>query len=208
MKNCTKCDIALTAELRVEGRRRCRLCHAEYQRFNHSRYYQKNKDKVLARTARYYADNREIMRLRHREYADNNKERLAKYGQKWQQENQEHRTAYKKMRRDTDTQYRLADNLRSRLRSVLKSQTKVGSAVHDLGCSVSELKSYLESKFTDGMSWDNYGRKGWHIDHIVPLSRYDLTDREQLLKACHFTNLQPLWAEDNLRKGAKLDKAG
>lgn len=208
MKNCTKCSVTLTAELRVEGRRRCKPCHAEYQRFNHNRYYQKNKDKVLARTAQYYADNRETMRLRHHEYASNNKERLAKYGQRWQQENQEHRTAYKRMRRSTDEQYRIADNLRSRLNSALKSRTKVGSAVRDLGCSIADLKLYLESKFTEGMSWGNYGRSGWHIDHIVPLSHYDLTDREQLLKACHFTNLQPLWAEDNLRKGAKLDKAG
>ena len=55
------------------------------------------------------------------------------------------------------------------------------------------------------MSWDNYGRTGWHIDHIIPLSKFDLTDREQFLKACHYTNLQPLWAKDNLIKGNKFD---
>lgn len=90
----------------------------------------------------------------------------------------------------------------------IRSNAKSGSAVRDLGCSIANLKLYLESKFTEGMSWDNYGRSGWHIDHIVPLSHYDLTDREQLLKACHFTNLQPLWAKDNYRKGARVEKAG
>jgi hypothetical protein len=54
------------------------------------------------------------------------------------------------------------------------------------------------------MSWGNYGFRGWHIDHIIPLASFDLTDREQFLKACHHTNLQPMWAKENLSKGSKL----
>jgi hypothetical protein len=96
-------------------------------------------------------------------------------------------------------EYRLGMRLRNRLRSALKTGQKVGSAVRDLGCSTPELKLYLESKFQPGMTWDNYGQ--WHIDHIKPLAKFDLTDRKQLLQACHYTNLQPLWAGDNLRKG-------
>jgi hypothetical protein len=82
----------------------------------------------------------------------------------------------------------------------IRNNQKVGSAVRDLGCSIEELKFYLETQFQEGMSWDNYSLNGWHIDHIVPLTYFDLTDRDQLLKACHYTNLQPLWAEDNHRK--------
>jgi hypothetical protein len=63
------------------------------------------------------------------------------------------------------------------------------------------LRARLEVKFQQGMSWDNYGQ--WHIDHIKPLAKFDLTDRTQFLAACHYTNLQPLWAEDNLSKGAR-----
>jgi hypothetical protein len=70
-----------------------------------------------------------------------------------------------------------------------------------LGCSIPELKTYLESKFQEGMSWENWGIYGWHIDHIIPLDAFNLTNREEFLKACHYTNLQPLWAEENLKKG-------
>ena len=83
----------------------------------------------------------------------------------------------------------------------LQKSYKKGSAVKDLGCSINFLKQYLESLFQPGMSWDNYGRNGWHIDHKKPLSKFNLSDREDLLRACHYTNLQPLWATDNIKKG-------
>jgi hypothetical protein len=69
---------------------------------------------------------------------------------------------------------------------------------------VEELKLYLESQFTEGMSWDNYGREGWEIDHIRPLSSFNLEDRDELLKACHYSNLQPLWRTDNRKKGSRI----
>jgi len=75
-----------------------------------------------------------------------------------------------------------------------------------LGCSKEDFKLYLSSKFTDGMSWDNYGRTGWHIDHITPLSSFDLTNEDELAAACHYTNMQPLWARDNIIKGNKIEK--
>jgi hypothetical protein len=98
---------------------------------------------------------------------------------------------------------RLSTNLRSRLNRAIRGSYKSGSAISDVGCTIPELKAYLESKFKPGMTWENYGRTGWHIDHIEPLAKFDLTDREQLLQACHYSNLQPLWAEENLMKGAQ-----
>ena len=104
----------------------------------------------------------------------------------------------------TDQQFKIRCYLRSRLKNIIKNNTKSGSAVSDLGCSIKFLKEYLESKFQTGMSWDNWSVNGWHIDHIIPLSSFDLTNREELLKAVHYTNLQPLWAKDNLSKGDKI----
>lgn len=81
--------------------------------------------------------------------------------------------------------------------------TKSRRAVELLGCSVESFKLYLESKFEPGMSWQNYGVHGWHIDHIVPVSLFDLTSPDHQKVCFHFSNLQPLWALDNIRKGAK-----
>jgi len=106
-------------------------------------------------------------------------------------------------RRQNNLSIRLASNLRSRLHHAIRGNFKAGSAVKDLGCTIEELKAYLEAKFEPGMDWDNWGRYGWHIDHIQPLASFDLTDREQFLVAFHYTNLQPLWASDNIRKGAR-----
>jgi len=99
---------------------------------------------------------------------------------------------------------KLAANMRHRLRDALNGNFKSGSAVRDLGCTVPELKTYLESLFLPGMTWDNWTADGWHIDHIKPLASFDLANSDQLKEACHFSNLQPLWAKENLSKGAIL----
>ena len=105
--------------------------------------------------------------------------------------------------RKDDVNYRLRRNLRSKISRMIQKGDKIRSAVKDLGCTIEYLKSHLEGKFQDSMTWKNYDKYGWHIDHIIPLVRFDLTDKEQFKKACHYTNLQPLWAKDNLSKGAR-----
>jgi hypothetical protein len=83
---------------------------------------------------------------------------------------------------------------------------RAGSGKGDLGCSIEHLKLHLELFWDEGMNWENYGHKRgqWSIDHIKPLSRFDLTDRDQFLEANHYLNLQPLWHSDNVRKGKSL----
>ena len=83
----------------------------------------------------------------------------------------------------------------------MRGNQKSGTTIELLGCSIENLKKYLETKFTSGMTWENYNLTGWHIDHITPLDKFDLTDELQIRIACHFTNLQPLWCEDNYSKG-------
>lgn len=99
-----------------------------------------------------------------------------------------------------DVKYRLSVALRRRLYMAVKGRHRSGTAIDELGCSIEELKQHLEAQFKEGMSWENWGRYGWHIDHIMPLSSFNLTDPAQVKAACHYTNLQPLWAEENLRK--------
>ena len=112
----------------------------------------------------------------------------------------------RRVRRMIDIQYRLAGNLRSGLNRILRGQVKRGSAVRDLGCSISELMQHLERQWQYGMSWENYGNKigQWSVDHKMPISKFDLTKREELLKAVHYTNLQPMWHIDNLKKGNRI----
>jgi hypothetical protein len=115
--------------------------------------------------------------------------------------NKKNQIARKKYRYNNDPIFRIRHVLRNRLYCAIKREVKTGSAIRDLGCSIQELKLRLESLFKPGMSWDNYGR--WHIDHIKSLDSFDLTDINQVRIACHYSNLQPLWAEDNLRKGPR-----
>lgn len=157
------------------------------------------------RRAKLISEDRESFLESQREAYANNREARIKSTSDWIKRNQPKVNAYVRKKRESDTVYQLAGALRSRIRSAVKAdETKAGSAVRDLGCMVEELRAHLESQFRHGMSWDNYGKGGWEIDHIIPLASFDLTDREQFLKACHYTNLQPLWHHENRAKGDKL----
>jgi len=107
---------------------------------------------------------------------------------------------YVKNRKIIDVNFRLMCNLRARLNTAIKRGYKAGSAIRDLGCTINELKIYLENQFKEGMTWNNYGLFGWHIDHKKPLSLFDLTNRKQFLEACNYINLQPLWCDENIKK--------
>lgn len=102
---------------------------------------------------------------------------------------------------------RIKISLRSRLSRVLRLHRdckKISNTIELTGCEAKMLMSHIESQFKDGMSWSNYGYDGWHIDHIIPCASFNLTDPEQQKKCFHYTNLQPLWAKDNFKKGTKL----
>ena len=95
---------------------------------------------------------------------------------------------------------KLKANLRARMYAFVKGKNK-NSSFEFVGCSIDELKKHLSSQFTEGMSWENYGE--WHIDHIKPCASFDLSILEEQKKCFHYSNLQPLWAKDNLKKGVK-----
>jgi len=111
---------------------------------------------------------------------------------------------YLSKRRKIDFQYRIIINLRRRINTALRENYRRGKMIEMLGCSIKEWKLHLESRFLPEMSWDNYGRSGWHIDHRIPCAAFDLSKPEEQKRCFHFTNLQPLWAFDNMSKGAKI----
>jgi len=165
-----------------------------------------NPEKAREAEKNWRERNLEKDRAKAREWREKNIERARENGRKWQKSNtkraSENRRVWAKKRRSTDTLFALAGNLRSRMQEVF--QRKCGSKPYRfekiLGTTVSIAKAYLEAQFKPGMSWEN--RKSWHIDHIIPLASAKTT--EELVSLCHYTNLQPLWASDNIRKGSKM----
>jgi hypothetical protein len=174
-KPCIKCNQLKSSADFDKGRNQCKTCRKDYLKSYYSSYYEDNKELLLSAMSSYKDNNRVKIRVK--------------------------QSARSKNRRMSDPQYKLASNLRSRLSHALKNGQKVGSAISDLGCSIEELKKHIENQFISDMSWSNYGK--WHIDHIKPLSSFDLTNPEELKSACYYTNLQPMWAEDNWSKGSK-----
>jgi len=103
----------------------------------------------------------------------------------------------------TDLSYKIECRIRNRLGQAIKHRYRKSAAILDLGCTIDELISHLEGLFQPGMTWGNWCRAGWHIDHVKPLSSFDLTDPAQVAEACHFSNLAPLWAKENIAKGSR-----
>jgi len=147
-------------------------------------------------------------KIKQKEYRERNKEKRSIQQRNYRKRNRSRINAicerYRKRKIQEDPSYKIAINLRARMRHALLGKVKSGSAVRDLGCSVEFFKEYLEKQFKEGMSWDNHG--DWHFDHKIPLAEFNLSDRNEFLKACHYTNIQPLWAHENLAKGAKLQE--
>lgn len=100
---------------------------------------------------------------------------------------------------------KIAKNLRRRLNKIIKIQStiKKDQTLNLIGCSIAYLRSHLEKNFKKGMNWSNYGIHGWHIDHIIPCSKFDMQDLEEQKKCFNYQNLQPLWAEENIKKSNK-----
>jgi hypothetical protein len=199
LKKCTKCQIEkLINEFNKLTNHKfktiCKKCLNLYNK----EYNVKNNTILLKKKHCYRQQNADKLHQSAKQWREENKEKHLENGRKWREQNKN----YHNIRRKTNLQYKISSNLRSRLSQALRNNQKVGSAVNDLGCSIDELKTHLESKFTEGMTWTNYGE--WHIDHIKPLALFNLQDRSHFLEACHYSNLQPLWAKDNLSKGSRI----
>lgn len=167
-------------------------------------YLKKNKEKISLQNAMWYKKHQKERNKKTKEYYLANREKILRKQNEYDKSHRPEIRSYCKERRGWNFQYRLSTTLRSRLVSALRGnlngKMRAGSAVRDLGCTIPELKLYLEERFQEGMEWDNWGHFGWHIDHDIPLALFDLTNREQFIQAFHYTNLQPMWWKENLNK--------
>lgn len=150
-----------------------------------------------------YTQDRQRILQKQKEYAIKNKGQIQKYKKLYFQRNKTRINDYMNARRKNNVEIRLTVNLRNRIVKALRDNTKGEATIKLLGCTSIELKNYLESKFDVNMSWNNYGSY-WHVDHIIPCARFDLSKVSQQRKCFHYSNLRPLEALENLSKGAKL----
>ena len=117
------------------------------------------------------------------------------------------RATQKRLRYSSDERHRLRVLCRNRVANAIKAAQckKHALTIALVGCSWAHLRQHLEGLFTEGMTWDNQGFTGWHIDHIIPIASFDLSIPEQQSSCFHYTNLQPLWASENMSKGCKVN---
>jgi hypothetical protein len=222
MTKCNKCHIEYTDDQFYKGQGyRCKQCAKEHR----IKYQQENKDKINQNKKRYYEQTILDRRQRRREETAEAREkakqerRLAAIQRKeerraiqnerakeWARNNRGKVNARTRAYGIINPNAKLAQRLRTLMLVSLKrrSAEKTQSTFQLTGCSINELRLHLESMFQPGMNWANHSRNGWHIDHIKPCASFDLSDPKQQQECFHYSNLRPLWAEDNIRKSNKL----
>jgi len=200
----------------------CKICRQK----NDKEYYRKNKKRIQKRSNLYYHNNKDRVLPRMKTYYHKNKDKIRQQVKKNRQKyrkkiNMKERKYYQKpkvkerikirrkgyqpkvrananKRYKNDIGYRLVRVLRGRVQAALKNGYKSKTTIELLGCSIKECKNHLEKQFNEGMTWENYGK--WHVDHILPCNTFDLTKPEEQKKCFHYSNLRPLWAEENMKR--------
>lgn len=223
-KICTRCKkLKKLNEFHRDSRRStgitawCVLCHKEYQSQYDKEYSNLHRKEILKKKkvysslhksekklydSNYYQNHKEERIANVKEWNKNHVEERREYKENYSKNNRNKINEYRKNKSKTDINFRISDNLRSRLRQALKKNNKSKNTFLLIGCDVSFLKNYLESNFTSGMSWANYGK--WHIDHIRPCASFNMSSVSEQRKCFNYKNLQPLWAKDNLIKHDKI----
>lgn len=191
---CVECSAAARKKYRLENAESVRVKRMAYRK--QRGHIEREKDRVAR------AKNPALSRARAARWREKNKEKVqANDRAKWPGR-RDKAMETKRDRYANDPIYAMKTNARSRIGRAFKAMgfSKLSSASRLLGCSWIELKTHIERQFLKGMTWQNRGSE-WHLDHIVPLA---LAKTEEEIKSlCHFTNLRPLWAIENLKKNAK-----
>jgi hypothetical protein len=160
-------------------------------------YREANKDKIKAQYKAYREANKDKIKARLKAYHEANKDKAKAY----KEANKSKTNAYLRIRTKTDIQFKIRQNTRRRLNRHVKQRLYRSKGIY--GINEEGLIKHIESQFQEGMTWDNYSNKGWHIDHRIPCTAFDLTDESEAKRCFHYTNLTPMWAKDNMSKGNK-----
>jgi hypothetical protein len=209
---CKNCDRLKSKDYREKNKEKYRSSQKKtYEKNKEERilinkdYYNKNREKIINRNKEYYRNNIDKYRITKKEWLKNNKEKQKEKSKEWSKNNRKILSKKDRERRESDHLFRTIRYVRNRINQYFKSKNykKDSQSFNLVGCSPDFLRLYIQSLFTDGMSWDLVGKE-IHIDHIIPLSSGKNIDEVKLL--CHYTNLQPLWAKDNLTKGNRIIK--
>jgi len=174
-------------------RGQCKKC----MNTNSFTYYRNNVEDISEKNKKFRKENPEINKKKCRIFKEKNPEAF----KKWIEKNKEHRKKYIN-NYNSNPKNKIKNSLRSRINELMNKKYNNPRTLYLVGCDYNFLIEYIEKKFTKDMSWDNYGYYGWHLDHIIPLST--AKTEEEIYKLYHYTNLQPLWAEDNLKKSNKI----
>lgn len=208
---CQKIKLAKFFSIRKASKDGLQSCCKDCCKLRSKKFYRDNKEYYQKR----YTDNQEKILNHNKHWNNQNKEKIDKHKQKFKENNPFYYREYLKLnkekinmqtrarsayRRKTDPLYKLKNNYRNRLYDFYRGVNRSKKSEEILGLSWVEFKQYLESKFIEGMTWENYGK--WHIDHIIPLA--SAKNAKELEKLFYYTNCQPLWAKENLRKGDKI----
>jgi hypothetical protein len=166
--------------------------------------YQKNKEQYKKQYSLYYIENRKKILERVKTWGEKNEDKVKHYKKKYVENNRTKINENIVQRKKNEPLLKLKMHFRSKINKILTN--KIEKTFELIGCTPNELKEHLEKQFKDGMSWDNHGLFGWHIDHIIPIS--SAKNDDEMKKLCHFTNLQPLWAKENIQKRNKILENG
>lgn len=169
----------------------------ECQKINHKKRYENNKNYILNQNKEWRKKNKEKVRF----YWKKDGPKRIDYFKEYRRKNKNKRKIYQRNLLKQNVNYRISSTLRHRIYMAVKSQNtkKVNKTMTILGCNIHEFKSYLQSQFKEGMNWENYGK--WHIDHIKSCASFNLSNDDEQKQCFHYTNMQPLWASENFRKG-------
>jgi hypothetical protein len=166
----------------------------------HKRYV-KNKIHLKEVHYKWNKDNKEHKKFLMKRQYENNKVKWRADSLRFRENHPKYMTDYFKNRRLKDINFKLSCYLRTRISSSIRKGYKSSHTMKLIGCTINFLKGHLENQFKTGMTWDNYGK--WHVDHIVPCCKFDLTKSRNQRKCFNYKNLQPLWAHDNIVKGGR-----